>query len=358
MANYTYYYTDLLTDTILGEVPAMRCSYGESLNAEGKFNMTAPLQAEINGVQLYTMNDLAPGDAGVLIVRDDVPVFGGVLWSANADMGGGTIQLQGQGYLSLFRHRFVRRTLGFSQVTGPTIAAALINYTTEEGGNANYGVDVSGAIAAGIGRDRTYYDYERKEIAGAIVDLANLRGGFDFRFVAQYMDDGLIHKRFTTTYPATGRATGIHLAMGTNIEGMQVVVDATSLASRCDARGGGDAESTMIGTYAEVSGYPLFEDVLSMSDNRSKDNLIDWAARRVARGRAPITGANISCRGDDPPIGSYIPGDIIMVTAQLGWCTLDKAMRITEYNVEVDDTGKDMVTISTASLNAFDEFGH
>ncbi|HEY7414786.1 MAG TPA: hypothetical protein VH593_06315 [Ktedonobacteraceae bacterium] len=358
MSDYTYYYTDLLSDDVLGEIPAMRCSYGESLNSEGKAQLTAPLHAEVNGVQLYKMSDLAPGNTGILIMRDGVPVFGGVLWSANAQLSDSTLQLQGLGYLSLFRRRFVRRTLGFSQITGPTIAAALIQYTTEDGGNADYGVDTTGAIAAGIGRDRTYYDYERKEIAGAIVDLANLRGGFDFRFVAQYMDDGLIHKRFTTTYPSTGRPTGIHLAMGTNIEGMSVGVDATSLASRVDASGGGDAESTMIGTYAETSAYPLFEDVISMSDNRSIDNLVDWAARRVARGRAPITGANITCRGDDPPIGSYIPGDIIMVTAQLGWCDLNNAMRITEYNVEVDDTGHDMVAISVVSLNAFDEFGH
>src|SRR6266496_2368632 len=240
MANYRYLLADLKTVKPIAEIPFESASYSHVLNAPGSFAGTLGLNqpASLYSVLSTTLN---LGRVSLFVERDNVIVWGGILWTSSADIDAGTITFNGEGWHSYFRRRVVRAKKNYVQQDQTTqIAKNLIDYAQSISGGS-IGVDTTGVAATGVLRDRTYEAFERKFIGEAVEQLAAVDGGFDFRFDSSYVSGNIV-TRFLTSYPNTGRQTNFVLEVGAQLAGLGIKVDATSLATNVDAIGAGEGD--------------------------------------------------------------------------------------------------------------------
>lgn len=352
-AAYRYLLADVLTNSLLAELPFESASYSHVLNAPGAFSGTLGLKQPAS-LQNVLATSLNYGKVALYVERDGVIVWGGMLWGDAPDFDAGTLEIRGEGWHSYFRRRVLRARKVYVQQDQTTqIAKDLIDYAQGVAGG-NVGVVTADALATGVLRDRTYEAYERKSIGEAIEQLAAVDGGFDFRYDSAYSGVN-IATRFLTQFPNTGRNTS--LVFEGQLSSMKVTRDGTSLATNVDAMGAGEGNLRLIATVSDpslIGVYPVLDDVVSNTDVSILATLDGYARQRLTRGKAPIVIPSIDVDPSaDPVLGSYISGDIVTVRGGYGLVTVDGRFRITGYSVKVDDSGGEVASLTFAGLEAF-----
>lgn len=350
MATYRHLVADLLTGTIREEIPFSTVKYSHVLNRPGGFAATLPLRHP-----KATRANLDPGRTAVYIERNGVIIWGGILWTARASVEGATVDVGGEGFWSYFRRRLLRTTKVYAAQDQLFIARDLVAYAQAQAGG-DLGVTV-GAETSGVVRDRTYYHYERKNIGEAVEQLAAVQGGFDFNIDVGWVG-GTITKTLQVQYPRRGRATAIVFELGSNIEGLDQEIDATRQANLLDGLGYGDGDAMLITTVSDLSRtppYPILEDVVTNKDVRVSStlqlmSLAELVSRATPVERLPTLLAHA---GPDTELGSFITGDTVTVRGRDGFLTVDEQMRITNYEVTVDENGREAVGLGLQSEGDF-----
>lgn len=106
---YRYFLTDLLTNTVISEVPFRGVSYERTNRRAGSFSGTIPFIPATKGLNLYEAT--MPGRTGLYIMRNDVCVWGGIIWSRSYDVLSKDLKVDGAELISYFYHRNVWQTL-------------------------------------------------------------------------------------------------------------------------------------------------------------------------------------------------------------------------------------------------------
>lgn len=350
MAGYRHLIADLLTGTIREEIPFSEVKYSHVLNRPGGFAATLPLRHP-----KATRANLDPGRTAVYVERDGVIVWGGILWTAKASVDDATVEVGGEGFWSYFRRRLIRTTKVYTAQDQCLIARDLVTYAQSQPGG-DIGVTV-GSETSGVTRDRTYYHYERKNIGEAVEQLAAVQGGFDFNIDVAWAG-GAITKTLQVQYPRRGRATAIVFELGSNIEGLDQEIDATRQANVIDGLGYGTGEDILISTVSDLSQtppYPILEDVHTNKDVRVATTLQLAALSELVSRSTPVERLPtlLAHSGPDTELGSFITGDTVTVRGRDGYLSVDEQMRITNYEVSVDEEGREAVGLGLQSEGDF-----
>jgi len=107
--DYRYFITDLLTNTVISEVPFKGVSYERTNRRAGSFSGTIPFIPTTKGLNLYEAT--MPGRTGLYIMRNGVCVWGGIIWSRSYDVQSKELEVDGSELISYFYHRNVWQTL-------------------------------------------------------------------------------------------------------------------------------------------------------------------------------------------------------------------------------------------------------
>jgi hypothetical protein len=353
---YRYLVGDLMSNTIIEEIPFSEISYSHVLNRAGNFNASIGLRHP-----KATRANLDPGRTAVYVERDGVIIWGGILWTAkaalDADNEEPTLKVAGEGFWSYFHRRHIRAYKEYLAVDQFTIAQNLLAYAQAQGGG-DLGVTI-GAETSGKLRDRIWRHYERKNIGAAIEELAAVQDGFDFAIDVAYDSGGTIVKTFRPSYPQRGRFTSIVFELGGNIEGLAQEVDATRQAHLVDALGAGEGDTMLIATSVDltlVPPYPLLETIVAYKDVSSMATLQLHAAAQLTEQVRPAQRVPtlLAHAGPDTTVGSFITGDYVTVRAEDGWIEVaDETVRIVEYEVAVDEDGRESVALGLAPVAVF-----
>ena len=391
MADYTVYFTDLVSQQVLGSLPVSSLSYETVLSAAGSAQFTMPLRTSVTrtytvegvgvspeedtypAVDLYpsdsgsaeasfstpdlTLSTFTPGRIGIFIERDAVVVWSGILWTLNLDVGNNTATGACEGWHSYFARRFLRATKVYSASTDDQafIAKDLIDWAQAQSGG-DIGVSTADVVNTGIKRDRTYYGYERKNIGELVEQLGEVENGFDW-YYSTAKTNGTYDTRFLILYPTTGRVTPVRFEMGANVELLKCTVDSTSMAHRVEATGAGEGihiRSANAVDAASLLSFPLLEDQLSFSDVTSTTTLGQHANKRLALTKKPVIIPTLSVNPDaDPAFGSYSVGDQVRVAGSYGLLDLDAQYRITTISVSVDLSGMESISLDLAPAEMY-----
>ena len=356
MATYRYLLVDVVNPTIrLAELPFESATYGHVLNAPGAFQGTMGLEQPPK-LAAVLQEQLQLGQVSIWVERDGVIVFGGILWTSDADIDAGTITYAGEGWHSYFRRRVLRARKVYVQQDQVTIAKDLLNYAQAFGGGS-IGVWTADAAPSGVLRDRTYEAFERKNIGEAIEQLAAVENGFDFRYESQYDQVGNLGVRFLTSYPPTGRHTEYVLEVGKQLSQLNIKTDATTLATNVDAVGAGEGDIKLLATVSDpglLGVYPMLDDVVSFTDVSEQPTLTAHARKRLQQGSSPVVIPEVEWDPSlEPIIGSFLTGDIVTVRGGAGLAQVDGLFRITTVEVSVDDAGGETGKLSFAGLESF-----
>jgi hypothetical protein len=131
-AQYRYFTTDLLTNTVLAEIPFSGVSFARSIKAAGSFSGNIPVIPETASMNIY--ESTMPGKTGLYIVRDQVCVWGGIIWSRSYDVVERMLSVNASEFTSYFHKRNIWNTWSHDfganvVVTAGTLTATLQNNT-------------------------------------------------------------------------------------------------------------------------------------------------------------------------------------------------------------------------------------
>ena len=134
-ATYRYFVTDIVSNTLLAEIPFQGVSYGRALKGAGSFSGNIPVIDKTASFNLY--DSTMPGKTALYVTRDGICVWGGVIWSRNYNLISRTLDINASEWTSyLFRRRVWKtwsHNLGATIVVSGGIGAVTLDpgYTYE-----------------------------------------------------------------------------------------------------------------------------------------------------------------------------------------------------------------------------------
>jgi len=335
MAEYKYLLLNAAGDT-LGELPAANRDFKVYLNLPGSASFDVGLKYEKLGTQ-QLVDSIDPWRTYLKVMRDTRAMFGGEIQFPKSVLNASTqkITCPAIGYQALFEDRLTADSITYTGIDQGAIAWALIN-DSQTKAHGDFGI-TQGTITTGILRDRTY---ESKNIKEAIEELAACEDGFDFCIEAD--------KVFQVFYPMRGTQLGNFVfEYGKNI--IEVTEDLLKPINMAFVLGAGEGENmlrTTVSDAASISLYQNRETLLSLKDVSEQDTLVERGQDFINENALPkkLIGLKVNAE-NDPELGSYWLGDKICVKVDCGRMQIDGYRRIYGIEVNIDDDGKEDVTV-------------
>jgi hypothetical protein len=367
---YTYLIADLRTGVIIDEVPLTSVRFGKRLNNSGSLSAALPLAGLAPSQDVYNLT--TPCKNVVYVLRDDRPVWGGVIWTREYDSEQQAVSIGCGDFWTYFDHRKVVPFLATFAGNVEYVAKQSINAIAEDqneiaryicqraeahtGGDIGITYDES---LSGILRDRTYWGYELTSVGDALRNLCNVIDGPDMMFDVAGTGSGAIERRLLIGTPHLGQQGSPHVwEYGGNLVGYRWPSDGSSMATRTYAIGDGIEQAALIAFSEDfdryADGWPLLEAEAGYSTVIEADTLNGHAQADQQAARLPVALPVIRVRGDRSPyLGEYSVGDDARVVIEDGFLSLDTTMRIVAMDVSVDATEDVALTMAPVLEDAY-----
>lgn len=366
--SYRYLFADLVTNDILAELPLTNVQFTQVLNSPGSFSGEI-LGSDARELAYDIPTSTEPARTAIYVDRDGVLIWGGIIWLRTWDTDSQKFTFSAREFGSYFERRRITGDMMSSQqalvylnedqvfvaqdlmtlaqaVTGGDIDVIVPNNTS--------GVDVT----------RVYYDYEFKDVWGAIKDLSNSQDGFDFNIDVAY-DSNLEPRKYAhTDYPARGvvytpSSSALVFQFPGNIVAYEWPDDGSITANTMYGIGPQSNEAKIRATAVSpidqiAAGYALLEDTVSYTDQYDPDLLQQQTLGEVtAKQVAVVTPRIIVPAYADPVLGSYKTGDqcLLRITDDRfpnngSGFGLSVVKRIVSINVQPGENGPERVTLT------------
>jgi len=362
MAQYRYLFADLLTNTILAELPLTNVNFTQQLNTSGTFTGELLLSG-INTTALNVSNATIPDRTALYVDRDGALVWGGIIWNRERTSANQTLKITAREFESYFERRRITSDVVFSNTDQLTAVQSVVN-TAQAATNGNIGVAV-GTETSGVLINRTVYGYEYKTVFSLIQDLSRSASGFDFNIYVYYDSNNnpakllrLGYPRYGRKYSATSTTVPVFELPGNIIE-YSFLEDGTTAANTIYALGAGSNPGKLLATGTDgtkiAAGWPLLEDQSNYSDVSDSTLLTNLANGQVAVVSYPPTTIKIAVSpNNDPIFGSYEIGDDarVRILDDSFPTQLDTTYRIVAYNVTVgENNSAEIVTVTLTNTS-------
>jgi len=106
---YRYFLTDLVSNSVIAELPFTGVSYQRVLRKAGEFSGTIPVIAATEDLNIYEAT--MPGRTGIYVMRNDQCVWGGIIWGRKYEESSKQLTIDASEFTSYFYHRHVWQTL-------------------------------------------------------------------------------------------------------------------------------------------------------------------------------------------------------------------------------------------------------
>jgi len=353
---YRYLFADLLTNTILAELPLTGVSFTTQLNQAGTFSGHL-LLGGIDATEYNAYDATVPARTALYVDRNGTLLWGGVIWGRSYDSRSQTLSIEAREFESYFERRRITQTTAFTNIDQLAIARNLITQA-QSALYGNIGVLV-GTETSGVTISRTYYDYEYKGVYSAFQDLSRGDNGFDFNIDVAYDGSGnptktlaLGYPRLGTAYSTTSTTVPVFVFPAGNIVEYNYPEDGSIAANTIYALGAGSNEGKLIVTGQDTTkftdGWALLEEQANYSDVTDQTYLQDLADGQIAAVSYPPTILKISVPAFiDPIVGTYFIGDDARVMITDNWTAInDDIFRIVGITVQPGEAELEKVTLT------------
>lgn len=316
MAVYTYRLFDLLTSAPLGQWPFRVDSFSRSINEAGELNASLFL-SDRTAVKGWDPETIERRTA-LYVVRDTVPVWGGVIWRARPVDGATKASIYAQTFESYLDHREIRTSAVFTQADQLDIVRSLLT-TMQADPRGNIALTAS-QNDSGVLRDRTYNGWERPLLLTTVQQLAEVIDGFEFTVDVGMDANGEPTRTMVLGYPQLGAARGLVLEYPGSIVDYEWPTDGISSANALSALGAGEGTSMLIRDGVSqraadelAAGYPILEKSVSYKDVTSVTTLQAHADEDLDAAVGDVTIPTVVLRDTFPVFGTYALGDTVRI---------------------------------------------
>jgi hypothetical protein len=304
MPEYRYMGVDLLTRQIVEDLPL----YGVNLTRRisGAGNMTGSYKL---GTGEFSDEDLLaatePGLRALYVLRDNVCIWAGPIWSRTYQSQSNSIQMNGQTYESIFSR--IKMQELFVQIDVDQIEILRgIFFRMQGQQNCNFGIDYTAYMPmSGVPQTTIVQAYEHKFFSEPLEDL--LKGSNSFDYIIDYMvdpSDDSIDLFCKTGYPYLGYGQyGIDLDYPGAVTNYYYPESGSKGLVRATTLGQGEGTSMPIAEYTNTdlvaAGYPMWEDVRSEKQISDFGTLIGMAEETGRTFRIPVSTPTIEIKVDE-----------------------------------------------------------
>jgi hypothetical protein len=349
---YSYFITDLRTNEVIAELPFQNVTYATVLSGVGEFSGDIIINPDT--VKYASRQVTTPGRTGLYVMRDDQPVWGGIIWKRRYNASQRKVSCVGSTFESYLGKRLQPLTHKFENTDQLDIARWLLE-------NDNLATDLLATVSSATSprkRERQMYGWERKTVLDEMTRLGNLIDGFDWNvLIRKHPDSQEITRHFEFFYPKRGvsaEQSTLMFEYPGSIRDFELNEDALDGANEVYALGAGEGvdQKFAVAVDAEqaAAGYPRLQETRAYSSVVLDETLQAHAVRDLERLRAPVTVFEVVVDArTEPVLGSYSVGDWARFRMEDEFVTpaVDQYARITGISVTVDDsTGLEQVTIT------------
>lgn len=349
---YAYYITDIRTNEVIAELPFLDVSYATALSDKADFNGSITINPETN---IYDVrSSTAPGKAGIYVMRDSEPVWGGMIWKRRYNAATRKVDVVASTFESYLGKRLQPISLKFLDDDQLDMARWLL----ENDGAADAILATVSAATSPIKREKQFWGWERKTVLDDMTRLADLVDGFDWNVVIRkHPQSQEITRTFEFFYPKRGvpaESSGLLFEYPGSIRDFNVDEDAEAGANVVYAIGAGEGADQKVATATVAdqlaAGFPKLEETRTFSSVSVQETLQEHANTTRDRLATPVTVFDVVVDArTEPVLGSYEVGDWARFILHDEFIDppIDQFARITAIEVTVDNSsGLEQVTIT------------
>ena len=368
VSRYSYLTTDLLTDRDVAEIPFQSEVMDQTMNGYGECRGSVDLRDDaLKGIDVKAA--LTP-DSGRLralyVLRDDVIVWGGIIWRATRTQSSRRVQVQAYEVGSYFDRRLV--TEDVHGPLGRLAAARLLISTMQAEPNGSLRIRPTDTDSDGSEIHYKLWRADLLTVGEALAQIAeNGEDPFDWRIDTQGDSDNRA-RYLRLGRPLLGRSAAqsrLVFESPGNITEWTDDLDAWSdsatqrweVGAEMTPDDEDDTDDPLIVRVTDDAaldaGAPLVQTAgtdWSEEDNREALRLRarDYQAQRGF----PVETFEVEVTGDDPEIGSYLPGDEARFIVRDDWhkplsngeASFDRVLRIYAMSI-TPDTDRVQLTV-------------
>ena len=362
---YRYLFADLRTNAILAELPLTGVSFAQVLNNAGTLNARI-LISDVRESGYDIKNVTIPARTAIYVDRDGVLIWGGIIWLRTYNSADQHITISAREFMSYFERRRITATTVYSNYDQLAIAQSLVNIAQSVTGG-NIGVTVP-TNTSGVLVSRVYFDYEFKDVFGAVKDLSNSNTGFDCNIDVQYDSTGTPQKYLRTQYPQRGitynaaNSDSLVFEFPGNLVSYEWPDDGSIVANTMYGIGPNSNEAkiraTAVGPAGQVgAGWPFLEDTTTYNDQYDSTLLYQQTLAEVTARQNPVVTIKITLPAYvSPTLGNYQTGDqcLLRITddrfpqPSYGGYGSATVQRIVAITVNPGEDGPELVTLTLA----------
>ena len=137
---YRYFTVDLMSNSLLAEIPFIGVSYERALKGAGAFSGQIPVIDKTRQFDLY--ESTMPGRTALYVVRDNVCVWGGIIWSRSYSVTSENLDVSASEFTSYLQRRNIWKTWT-NDLTGNGVASGGILTVTLAGSEYDFAAGAS-----------------------------------------------------------------------------------------------------------------------------------------------------------------------------------------------------------------------
>lgn len=316
VAQVKYLFGNLDTRQIVAELPLTGVSMSSKLNDWGTFRGT--VYFDTSGVD---NEDLAaatvPGRSFVVVERDDVPVWDGILWSATYNSAAKVMNMTARSYEAYADKQIVDVDFIRSGADQRNIFCDL--WRAMQGpSNRNLGIDIPSTVFDNqVPRDLSILASEKKTFYNGMSAMSDGDDGFDWTIVTVRENNQYV-RRLKIGFPFLGTqndtASPLTFDFPGNILDYYESQSMTNAGTHVYVLGAGEGTDMVVGTAVQTdllaTGFKRYDAVVSRKDIETQSTINSVAAQLGTLRRPPMNIYKLFLKADlDPIFGSYGLGD-------------------------------------------------
>lgn len=379
-AEYTYYFVDPNTGTIMAELPLIDPHFESRLNAPGswsaKVNYTDP---QFKSIDFKAVTE--PCTTQVWVVRNGALVWAGWVWTRKRTSEAFTVELAGNELMSYWSRRVISYTVNapldyntdqFNIVTDLIYQTNIIpQFYYHSWQPLTYSGPLSGVTVK-----QTYDPSQLTTLLQAFTDLSsgnNTSGGAGFDFAVDPFfnpSSGALSSRLNLSYPRRGRTaavSGLVLdASADAVIGWGYEEDGTTTGNSTYVQGSGSGATGLRANTLTIANRRMpWLDRVSSHSYITDQNVLDGIAlqEQALYGTSTPLVSSVTIPADMPGMefGTYITGDSLLFQSSDEWFGtvgpgqspgLSGVYRLIAWDLKPANEGVDQVTITLNNATA------
>lgn len=315
MTDFTYTFLSLRDEKVIEEIPLYGVYAQRILCSPGQFNGTFNLDQ--TGKRNQDLVDATiPGRTWLVMEREGVPVWWGIVWSRNFQSQAKSVQIYGAGF-EVYPSKQLMLS-NFTRLATNQLDIFCDLWTEMQGvSGRNLNINIPTGNPATVTKDLTVSLTDRKYYIEPMNALANAIDGFDWTITVTRDGTGY-RKDLVLGYPYLGvntSADSLTFDYPGNILNYYQTESMADAGTHTFGYGAGEGESQLVAS-AEFNdmvlgeGWPRWDAEVSLKDIDNFDNLQQVTLQQGIKNKPPMNTYTVTLKGNlEPIIGSYTLGD-------------------------------------------------